>query len=439
MQLRRMELLPGVYLSSLQTDRFKSDCLSLSLLTALDRETVSKNALLPRVLARGTARHPDLDSLNDAMDELYGAQILPLVRKKGEILALGFYAGFLSAPYVPGGEGLLEGVASLLGELLLNPLTRGGLLRRDYVESEREKLVDDIRARVNDKRGYAALRLMEEMCAYEAYGCDELGSEEAAESVGYVELTKYYRQLLQTAPIEIFYCGASSQKDVAAALREALMTLPRGELDEDLGTDVRMNAVEDRPREFRETMDVGQGKLCMGFRLGECMEDPDFAAIRVFNALFGGGVNSRLFRRVREELSLCYYADSACDAMKGVMLVSSGVDPEHFDRTREEILTQLDALRAGDFSDGELQSAANTVASLMRSIPDSPGALESYYLFQTLCGLDYGPEVDAELCAMVTREDVIAVARSVELDAVYCLEGRNEESECEEDAADAED
>ena len=286
MQLRRQEIIPGVFLNSIRTDKFKSDCLSVSLLTALDRETVSKNALLPRVLSRGTAFHPDMESLNAATDELYGAKILPLVRKKGEILALGFVSVFLSERFVPDGTPLLEQICSLTGELLLNPRTRGGLLWKDYVESEKEKLADDIRAKRNDKRSYAAGRLLELMCSYEAYGCDDMGDVDGAEAVGYVELTRHYRRLLQTAPVEIFYCGAAEGERVADALREALVTMPRGEVDYELGTDVRMNAVEAEPRLFREHMDVGQGKLCMGFRLGACMEDPDLSALAVFNTLF---------------------------------------------------------------------------------------------------------------------------------------------------------
>ena len=166
------------------------------------------------------------------------------------------------------------------------------------------------------------------------------------------------------------------------------------------------------------------------------MEDPDFSAILVFNALYGGSVNSKLFRNVREKLSLCYYADSVCDRIKGLMVVSSGVDFENFETARGEILAQLDAVRVGEFSDEELESARNTVSSSLQSMLDSPGALENYYLFQTLCGLDYGPAEDAELCRMVTREDILAIARGVELDAVYYLEG--EESD-EEEAPDAED
>ena len=434
MNLVRKEILPGVTLSCLETDKFKSDCLSVSLLTQLCRENAAKNALLPRVLARGTVAHPDLDAISAACDELYGARILPVVRKRGEILAVGFYAGFIADRFAPECPKLLESVTELLGEMLLSPATKGGLLKKDYVESEKEKLLDDIRARINDKRDYASYRAMQEMCAYEDYGCDDMGSEDEAESVGYVELTRYYHDMLRTCPIEIFYCGAAKPARVERALREALSTMPRGEINWELGTDVRMNAIEAQPRTFDETMDVTQGKLVMGWRMGECMEDPDFAALRVFNALYGGGVTSKLFMNVREKLSLCYYAGSFVDRHKGVMFVSSGIECENVEKTKDEILAQLDAVAKGDFTDAELENARRGTASELMSMTDSPGALEDFYLSQTLDGLDYGPEEMSELCLYVTREDVISIARGVELDCVYFLHGGEDEEDEEENA-----
>ena len=438
MDIQRTELFPGVFLTTLRTDKFKSDCLSVNLLTGLSRETVSKNALLPRVLLRGSVYHPDMDAIARACDELYGARILSNVRKKGEILSVGLYAGFLADRFTPDGSKLLEPVARLLGELLLSPATKGGLLRKDYVESEKEKLIDDIRARLNDKRSYAADRLVEEMCCYEDYGCDDMGSEESAAGVGYVDLTRHYRELLQTAPVEIFYCGAVEAWRVAAACTDALITLPRGEVDYDLGTDVRMNAVEAAPRVFDETLPVAQGKLCLGFRLGSVMEDPDFAAIAVFNAIYGGSVTSKLFENVREKLSLCYYASSFCDSFKGVMLVSSGVAPADRERAQAEILAQLEAVKRGDVTDDELTAARRYLSGALRALTDSPGALEEFYLSQTLKGLDCGPDEMAALCELVTVEDVQRVCADTELDAVYFLHGEADDTEDEEATDDAE-
>ena len=60
MEKVRSEIMPGVWLTALRTDKFKTACLSVNLLTQLCRENASQNALIPFVLRRGTAKHPDM-------------------------------------------------------------------------------------------------------------------------------------------------------------------------------------------------------------------------------------------------------------------------------------------------------------------------------------------------------------------------------------------
>mgnify|MGYP000355634664 CR=1 FL=1 len=62
-QVTRRELIPGVWLRAIHTDKFKSSYLGLTMLTPLERETAAANALIPAVLRRGTASHPDLEAL----------------------------------------------------------------------------------------------------------------------------------------------------------------------------------------------------------------------------------------------------------------------------------------------------------------------------------------------------------------------------------------
>ncbi|MBO5496332.1 MAG: insulinase family protein [Oscillospiraceae bacterium] len=438
MEVTRTELLPGVFLTHLQTDKFKTACLSVNLLTQLSRETASMNALIPAVLRRGTTRWRDMEQLSRRLDELYGTAIEPVIRRIGEIHCLGFFASFPEPAYLPGGENLLGEVCDLTAQLLLSPNTRGGLLLPQYVDSEKEKLADLIRSRVNDKRSYALQRCIEEMCCYEDFAVSRFGSLEECESIHYKKLTKHYRELVRSCPMEIFYCGRSANRTVCAALREAFGGMPRGEINWDIGTDLRMNAVEDQVRYVEERMDVSQGKLVMGFRLGECMEDPDRAALHVFNAVFGSGATSKLFLNVREKLSLCYYASSAIVLRKGLMLVSSGVAFENFEKARDEIFAQLEAVKKGEISDEEMTWARRAVASDLRAAMDSQGDLEGFWLSQALDGLDYGPLELAELVGEVTKEDVMAVANSLECDLIYFLRGEDEAadpaSEEEDDA-----
>lgn len=425
MQRTRTEILPGVWLTALHTDKFKTGCLSVTLLTQLTREHAAMNAALPFVLRRGSTALPDLETAAEELDSLYGATITPVVRKLGEIQCVGFHSTFADESAV--GAPILPRLAEDVSGMLLAPNTRGGLLRQDYVRGEKEKLLDKLRGRINDKRSYATQRLTELMCCYEDYCVPRLGDEDMAESIHYQKLTRHYHELLASSPVEVFYCGSLPASQVAQTLADALAAIPRGEIDYDIGTDIRMNAVEEHVRFFTEEMAVTQGKLAVGYRLGECMEDPDMAALRVFNALFGGCVTSKLFLNVREKLSLCYYASSRLDLMKGLMLVSSGIEVENYDKALAEINVQLDAVRAGDFTDDDLAAAKKCLASDLRAVMDTPSALEGFWLAQNLQGLDFDPMELAALTEGVTREDVVEIAGSVVCDSVYFLKGTEDD------------
>ena len=420
----RRELFPGVWLRAVHTNKFKSSYLSVTLLAPLDRETAGANALVPYVLRRGTAAHPDLESLSAALDELYGGAVEPVTRKKGETQCVGFAASFLDDAYALKGEKILEPAAALLGELLLQPCTQDGRFRQDYTEGERQNLIDRIRAQINDKRTYATQKLVREMCKYEAFGVDKLGDEESVAAITSESLWQRYQQLLQDARVEVYFCGSADPDRVEEALRAALAGLPVNEDRVDPACDVRVSAGPE-PIVVVEEMDVSQGKLALGFRSGgqTCWEE-DYPALAMCNAVLGGTTLSKLFMNVREKLSLCYYASATLEKMKGLVLVSSGIEFDKYQTARDEILAQLEAIRRGDIEDWELEGARRTLISGYLTTLDEQGRQEEFWLGQSAAGLEESPEEFAARLEAVTREQVARAAQKLELDTVYFLKGK---------------
>ena len=422
-ELTRSELFPGVHLTAVHTEKFKSCVLGASFLAPLDRTKAACNALVPSVLRRGTQEHPDMESLSSALDELYGGSIEPVVRTRGETQCVGFLGSFLDDAYTLDGSAILEKAAGLLGELLLRPCTEQGEFRRDYTDSERQNLIDRIRAQVNDKRSYALLRLKREMCAGEPFGVDRLGDESSARAITPESLWARYQDLLRTAPMELYYCGSAKPERVADALRAALSQLPTDGVRTPLPRPAAKEAPA-QPREVVESLDVTQGKLTMGLRTGSTVWSEDYPALLLANAIFGGTTTSRLFLHVREKLSLCYYASSQLEKLKGVMLVSSGVEFDKVGEARAEILSQLEACRKGAFEDWELEGARRSVVSALHSAMDAQARLEDFWLGQAVAGLTEDPEALARRVEEVTREQVVAAFSSLQLDTIYFLKGR---------------
>ena len=418
--VEKTQILPGVGLTHIQSGKFKTGLLSLSLIRPLTREDASRCAVIPYVLRRGTQRLQDMQALSAELDTLYGARLEPAVRKKGDYLCVGLTASFIDDAFVP--EKLLSKTAALLGQVLLEPLTKDGVFSPDYVKGEKDNLIDRIRAQINDKRIYARNRLTELMCADEPYGIGALGDESSAAKIAADSLYRYYQDLLSTSRIELFYCGSASFSLVADALRQALDTLPRKQIETLPAMTVKADAGP--PRTFEEALDVTQGKLSIGFRTGVCMGDAGYPAMTLFNAVYGGTPNAKLFMNVREKLSLCYYASSACDFLKGIMAVYSGIEFDKYAAARDEILAQLEACREGSIEPWELEGARSIMKNALLSLPDSQGALEDYYLSQAVAGLNLSPESLAQSLATVTAEEVAASARAVQLDTLYFLKGR---------------
>lgn len=417
--MTRHLIMDNVYLTYIPSEKFKTSFLSAQMVMPLKKETAGLNALLVNVLSRGTMSCPDLESISRRLDELYGARLEPTVRKKGENQVCGFIASCVDDRLVPEGEKLIEKLADLMGGMFISPDTRNGRLRGDYVTSERANLADLIRSDINDKRQYAARRLMEEMCAGEAYGLGRLGIAKEVEKISLQKLNGHYKSILPRVRFELFYCGAADEKRVVGTFTRAFAALPRMGEPMELAPTVRKNAPE-TPKVVDETMDVGQGKLSVGFRT----HSGDSAATMVMNTMFGGISSSKLFMNVREKLGLCYYASSGYHRKKGIITVAAGIESADYHRALAEIMEQLESLKRGEWEDWELESAMNHLRNALRSHEDSAGAMEDFIIGQMATGSDETIAGIARAVESVTAERIREAAMCVEPDTIYFLHGK---------------
>ena len=415
----RTEILPGVYLTAVQSDKFKTGCFSLNLLRPMKKEEAAANALIPSVLLRGSETCPDIASISAKLDELYGASVGTLVRKKGEVQLVGFYCDYVQDEYVD--EPVFAPVMAFLAELLLHPRLENGAFPEAVVDSEKLNLENAMLSRINDKRTYAASQLIRTMCAGQPYGIPRIGEPEDLKNITAKSLYAHYRDLLATSRVELFYMGSLSPAAVTKVLQAALAELPRAEVFIPVGT---TPAPQARPvQEKTERLDVTQGKLSLGFFTDITAKDPRYPALVLAATVFGGGATSKLFTNVREKMSLCYYASASFEKFKGVLSVSSGVEFSKLETAKTEILRQLEACKAGDITDDELESARGYLVSDLKIAMDSPGRLDDYYMGQILLEQDGTMEDLASAIARVTKQEAADAIQALRLDTIYALEG----------------
>ena len=417
--LQNTTISPGVTLRYVRDARFKQGCFSFQLVRPMGKEEAAKNALLPAVLLRGTRKCPDLRAVTQRLDELYGAAVSPLVRRVGDYQTTGVYCGFMDDRFALPGDQVLAPMLDFLREILLDSPLENGSFLPDFVESEKKNLISTIESDRNDKRVYAIQRLLRAMCAGDSFGIPRLGEIEDVAEITPEGLTEHYREILRTSPVELLYVGSASQEQVISTIRPLLDALERAPVT----LPPQTVFTPGQGRDITETLDVAQGKLCMGFTTPVTNRCEELPAMQMFNVIFGGGMTSKLFQNVREKMSLCYSIDASYYGAKGILLVNAGIDFDKEAVTRQEILTQLEACRRGEISEAEMTAARQALLSSLRSVPDSPGSIENFTSTAALSGLVFSREAYMEAVEKVTLEDVVKCAGSVSLNTTYFLKG----------------
>lgn len=413
------ELFPGVTLRCIPDDRFKHGCLSLQLLRPMCREEAAMNALLPAVLLRGCEKAPDLRAITLRLDDLYGAGVGALVRRVGDWQTTGFYCSFTEDRYAMAGDAILAPLVAFVKELLLTPVLEDGCFRADFVASEKKNLIATIDSQRNDKRAYAMDKLLRKMCSADSFGIPRLGFREDVQAITAKKLYDHYCRVLQESLVNLFYVGSAQPEEVASLLRPLFADQSRNVKPMEAQTAFRDGGGAD----FSESLDVNQGKLCMGFTTPITIRDDRFVAMQLMNLVFGGGMTSKLFANVREKMSLCYAVGSSYHGSKGILTVSAGIDFAKEEVTRREVLRQLEACQGGEISPEELASAREALCSSLLAVHDSPGAMENFYASAALSGLKLTAEEYLDAARSTTVEQVAEAAATVKLHSVFFLKG----------------
>lgn len=436
--MERIQLANGVYLNYFACRKFKSNFMAMQFITPLHADTAAPYALFPRILRRGCASYPDMACLSARTQMLYGATLGGYsAYKRGEMQILGQSLWMLDDSVIPDGTHVFDASLALFEDVWFSPLLEDGGFRRDYVRTEKKTLCDALRARINNKNSYAAMRCTEEMCRRERFGLSEHGEEDTVERVSPTQALEAYHRVLSQSPCEIYYIGRGDADALARRLAAPFANVDRSRLIT-AETDLIRSAAS--VREVVEEYPAAQSRLILGFRTGSCEAEGTRPVMLMLNEIYGAGPLSKLFVHVREKRALCYSCYSSIEQIKGIMLVGCGIQAERRDEAQAEILAQLDEIRQGHITDAEMEAARRSLCSALTEIQDEPESMAMWHFGRRLSGQFISLAEELERIRSVTKADIAAAAERITLDTVYFLRaGENEAEEAEDDGDEYED
>ena len=208
MEYKQIEIKKGIKLNILKTNKFKTNLIAIMLTTKLDRENVTKNALIPAVLKRGTKTLKTQEEINKKLEEMYGASLDCGLDKTGDNQVLKFYIESVNDEFLPeNSENMLKESLENLLEFVLNPYLENDGFKKEYVEQEKENLKQIIEGKIDNKARYALDRCIEEMYKNQPYGLYKYGYIEDMENINEKNLYEHYKKLISNCKIDIFVSG----------------------------------------------------------------------------------------------------------------------------------------------------------------------------------------------------------------------------------------
>ncbi|HZK25481.1 MAG TPA: pitrilysin family protein [Oscillospiraceae bacterium] len=413
---KRLENGINVYIHP--TAKFKTILVQLFFHRQLLNDEVTQSALLPAILQRGTGTYPTRQKLALRLEELYGTELMSEVIKKGERQLICYTMDLVHDQFLPEEHQLLRKGLEILHDLLTNPLLAGDTFKADYVEQEKEQHEKVINGLINDKIAYSVERCLQEMCAEEPFSVFKYGSLEQLGKLDATSLFQFYQTFLQESPVDLHIIGDLNVEETFALVQK-IFTYQRGTEKKVPPTKVAV-----QPREvsyIRDEMDVSQGKLVLGYRTGLHYGDDDYAALVMYNGILGTFPHSKLFQNVREKASLAYYTYSRLEKHKGLMVISSGIETNNYERTLEIINQQVSDMQKGEFSQADVDNTRSGLRNQYLVEEDHPGALINRTVDGILAERVFDTKDLLARLNAVTRDDIVRIAEKIALDTVYFL------------------
>jgi predicted Zn-dependent peptidase len=303
---------------------------------------------------------------------------------------------------------VLESKKDIAIDLIADMLT-ASRFAEEQLALERKVVVEEI-GDVDD----APEDLIHELFAAEMYpqhplGRPILGYRKTVAAFQRNDLLRYARRAFRSSNLVVAVYG---NIDVAELTKicETRFAFPKGTLVRD-GT--RFPAPLARRRHVRRKLH--QQHVCMGARTFSYLDDRRYA-LMVLNAALGGGMSSRLFQKIREEMGLAYnvytYVDHTRDT--GMFAAYMAVNPATAGRAIEAVTDELETIRKGGLTRTELRDTKDHIKGrILLGLETSASRMMRLARNE----ISYGRQVpERELLkrlAAVKSDDVAEVAREL--------------------------
>ena len=405
---------------TIKTDRFKTVHMEIIFRKNIVKEELVNYAFLVDMLMESSKNYPKRKDVITKLEELYKLVVYGTTVKTGNVLNSNFMADFIDPKFIDE-EDYLENVIKFIFEMLMNPNATNEEFDLKEFNFVKERLKREIKS-IDDNPFKSSMRkAIEAMDAMSVTAYPLMGSVEELEGITPGSLYKYYKKLFKDNTCDIFIIGNVDSDNIVSLIQKYFKHRYINTNKLVLRVDNKFKKKVTTKEDVSENL---QANLVMIYNIGELPEVERHVTMQVFNYIFGsGGLTSKLYKRIREENSLCYNISTLYLKYDELLVIHISLDTANVKRVVSMVKKSLKEMQTGDFLDSDLEDAKKSISLALDLTSDNNSSLLNNYVFHEFDNLPLIDERKKSL-AKLTKEDVVNVSKKLKLNTIYVLKGK---------------
>lgn len=416
----KMELVKGVNLHFLQSKKFKTNKIKVRFSSPLDENIVAARVLVACMMETANQKYPTSQLFREKLASLYGVELSTSVSKRGRVHYVDLNISFVRDDFLSKKNVLTDEVLDIIETIFFSPLVVEDHFDSDTFDVEKKNTISDLESEIEEPYYYAHGQLNQLFFEDETIGMSRLGKVDLARQETAQSSLEQFHQMLQLDNIDFFFIGDFNEVAIVDRVNQFEFK-PR---DNNLSVTYQQpftNVVREKLEQKQNQQSILELGYHFSTQYGESLHIP----LVVLNGMLGAFSHSRLFQIIREKEGLAYTISSHFDIFTGFMRVFAGIDKESRTKVMTLIMRQLNDLKRGKFTESELQLTKEMLVNTTLLAQDRQNTLIEREYLKTILGKKVlSLEEWLESIDKVSREEIIEVAKTINLQSVYFMEGK---------------
>jgi len=407
----------GTYtLHTIKTDKFKLCHMEIIFRNNLNTEEITMRNVLFDLLTESNKNYPTKRDLALKLEELYNAFYYSVNNKLGNGMITNLCMDFLNPKYTE--KAALEEAISMPFDMIFNPLARSKEFDPRTVSLVKDRIAADIKSVKESPKKYALIEALKSLGDKTPSSVSGMGNLEDLEVITPSSLYKYYEKVLKHDHVDIYIIGDLNMNEVV----KIISNHAQFKVIKEKKLDLYVKNNKTPTKIVKDKFIYVQTNIVLILHLNNLTEYEKKYVAYVYNIILGGGsLETKLYKALRGENSLCYNVGSMYQKYDGLILINTAIDINAREKAIKLIKGSIKDM-TNKITEEELEAAQMTVISSLSMSMDNIGRIVDNYFYHHVSDLD-DFETRLKIFKKVSIEDIYKFAKKVGISTIYALEG----------------